>query len=115
MALSTVPITATLVILLSPRRRQASIPFLAGWMLSISVIVLAAGSGTFALRRSLRGEQLTAIAIAGIVLGGALVISAIVAWRRSGHAPPTRKRGYSHLTVVPCLVNGFTPRVGRRW
>src|SRR5215212_11553557 len=23
--------------------------------------------------------------------------------------------GYSHLTVVPCLVNGFTPRVGRRW
>ena len=26
-----------------------------------------------------------------------------------------RKTGYSHLTVVPCLVNGFTPRVGRRW
>jgi hypothetical protein len=26
-----------------------------------------------------------------------------------------RQTGYSHLTVVPCLVNGFTPRVGRRW
>jgi hypothetical protein len=23
--------------------------------------------------------------------------------------------GYSQLIVVPCLVNGFTPRVGRRW
>jgi hypothetical protein len=23
--------------------------------------------------------------------------------------------GYSQLSVVPCLVNGFTPRVGRRW
>jgi hypothetical protein len=23
-------------------------------------------------------------------------------------------RGYSELTVVPCCVNGFTPRVGRR-
>jgi hypothetical protein len=23
--------------------------------------------------------------------------------------------GYSQLTVAPCLVNGFTPRVGRRW
>jgi hypothetical protein len=23
--------------------------------------------------------------------------------------------GYSQLTVVPCLVNGFRPRVGRRW
>jgi hypothetical protein len=23
--------------------------------------------------------------------------------------------GYSQFVVVPCLVNGFTPRVGRRW
>jgi hypothetical protein len=23
--------------------------------------------------------------------------------------------GYSQLSVVPCLVNGFMPRVGRRW
>ena len=23
--------------------------------------------------------------------------------------------GYSQFTVMPCLVNGFTPRVGRRW
>jgi hypothetical protein len=23
--------------------------------------------------------------------------------------------GYSQLSVVPWLVNGFTPRVGRRW
>jgi hypothetical protein len=23
--------------------------------------------------------------------------------------------GYSQLTVAPCLVNGFPPRVGRRW
>jgi hypothetical protein len=26
----------------------------------------------------------------------------------------TEQTGYSQLTVVPCLVNGFTPRVGRR-
>jgi hypothetical protein len=26
-----------------------------------------------------------------------------------------RHRGYSQLSVVPCLVNGFMPRVGRRW
>jgi hypothetical protein len=23
--------------------------------------------------------------------------------------------GYSQLSVVPCVVNGFTPRVGRHW
>ena len=26
-----------------------------------------------------------------------------------------RQSGYSQLTVASCLVNGFTPRVGRRW
>ena len=26
-----------------------------------------------------------------------------------------RLTGYSQFTVMPCLVNGFTPRVGRRW
>jgi Protein of unknown function (DUF3152) len=28
---------------------------------------------------------------------------------------PAKIDGYSQLTVVPCCVNGFTPRVGRRW
>jgi len=28
---------------------------------------------------------------------------------------PDGIEGYSQLTVVPCCVNGFTPRVGRRW
>ena len=115
MALSSVPITATLVILLSPRRRHSSIPFLAGWMLSITVIVLAAASGTFALRRSLRGEQLTAIAIAGIVLGGVLVISAIVAWRRSGHAPHSRKSWLDSLgSLGPLAAFGVGFAMGFR-
>ena len=33
--------------------------------------------------------------------------------RNPNKIPP--EWGYSQLTVVPCLVNGFTPRVGRRW
>ena len=28
---------------------------------------------------------------------------------------PASQTGYSQLTVVPCLVKVFTPRVGRRW
>ncbi len=35
--------------------------------------------------------------------------------RSSRHGEYEAFVGYSHLTVVPCLVNGFTPRVGRRW
>ena len=84
-------------------------------MLSIGVIVLAAASGTFALRRSLRGEQLTAIAIAGIVLGGVLVISAIVAWRRSGHAPPRRKSWLDSLgSLGPLAAFGVGFAMGFR-
>jgi hypothetical protein len=30
-------------------------------------------------------------------------------------APMTALNGYSHLSVVTQRVNGFTPRVGRRW
>jgi hypothetical protein len=115
MALSSVPITATLVILLSPRRRQSSIPFLVGWMLSIGVVVLAAASGTFALRRSLRGEQLTAIAIAGIILGGVLIISAIVAWRRSGHAQTTPRSWLDSLgSLGPLAAFGVGFAMGFR-
>jgi drug/metabolite transporter (DMT)-like permease len=115
MALSSVPITATLVILLSPRRQRSSIPFLVGWMLSIGLVVLAAASGTFALRRSLRGEQLTAIATAGIVLGGVLVILAILAWRRSGHARPTRKSWLDSLgSVGPLAAFGVGFAMGFR-
>jgi Sap, sulfolipid-1-addressing protein len=115
MALSSVPITATLVILLSPRRQQSSIPFLAGWLLSIGLVVLAAAGGTFALRRSLRGEQLTAIAIAGIVLGGMLVVSAIVAWKRSRNAPPSRKTWLNRLgSLGPLAAFGVGFAMGFR-
>jgi hypothetical protein len=91
MALSSVPITATLIILLSPRRKQSSLPFLVGWVLSIGVVVMIAARSTLALRIASRGQQLAAIAIAEIVLGGALVVFAILAWHRSDHAPPTGK------------------------
>ena len=49
MALSSVPIMATIVILLSPRRRGPSLAFLAGWVLTIAVVPLAAASGTLAM------------------------------------------------------------------
>jgi Sap, sulfolipid-1-addressing protein len=93
MAVSSVPITATLIILLSPSRTKSSIPFLAGWVVGISVVVLAAAFGVLALPVS-RRERLTAIAIAEIVVGCALVAFGILTLRRSGRAASDNRKNW---------------------
>ena len=82
MALSSVPIMATLIILLSPQRRRSSLPFLAGWVTSLAVVALAAAAGVLAMPLSRRERGQVADA-AEIVVGAALVIGAILTWRRS--------------------------------
>jgi hypothetical protein len=82
MALSTVPITATLLILLSPRRRQSSLPFLIGWLLGLTAVTVAFAEGALALPISPRRRQATAIAIAELVVGAALIALAVVTWLR---------------------------------
>ena len=96
MALSSVPITATLVILLSPRRRQSSVPFLTGWVLTIAVVALAAAGGALALPGS-RRERLQFAAVTEIVVGAALVVGAIVTLRRSRTRAPKPNRRWEAL------------------
>ncbi len=88
MALSSVPITATIVILLSPQRRRSSLPFLAGWVLTLGVVPLAAAAGILAMPLS-RRERSQFEAATEIVVGAALVIGAILTWRRSQTRGPT--------------------------
>jgi hypothetical protein len=90
MALSSVPITATLIILLSPQRGKSSLPFLAGWVLTIAVVALAAAGGALALPLS-RRERVQFVAAFEIVVGAALILAAIVTWRRSRTRAPRRK------------------------
>ena len=88
MALSSVPVTATIVILLSPQRRRSSLPFLAGWVLTLAVVPLAAAAGILAMPLS-RRERSQFAAATEIVVGVALVIGAILTWRRSQTPAPT--------------------------
>src|SRR5690242_18326046 len=82
MALNTVTITATLLILLSPRRRQSSVPFLIGWLLGLGIGTLAFAEGALALPISPKRKQATAIAIAEGVVGAGLLVVAVVTWLR---------------------------------
>src|SRR3954447_7168081 len=99
-ALSTVPITATILILLSPKRRYSAIPFLIGWVVGMAgVVILAAVGASLLPTRPLRGSQ-RAIAIGQIIVGLAILVVAVVSWRR----PAGARRGNG---------GGWLDRVGR--
>ena len=48
-AVSSVPITATILILLSPKRNRSAIPFLIGWVVGLAAVVVVATVGANAL------------------------------------------------------------------
>jgi hypothetical protein len=114
MALSAVPITATLIILLSPQRRKSSLPFLAGWMLTIAVVALAAAGGALALPLS-RREHLQLATAFEIVVGVALILGAVVLWRRSRTQASTPKTRLEALgSYGPAASFGIAALMGVR-
>ena len=87
-AVSSVPITLTILILLSPKRNRLAIPFLIGWVVGMAVVVGLSALGAAALPiRSLRTSQ-KAIGIAEIIVGAGLLVMAVLTWRRAakGHS-----------------------------
>ncbi|MRG59235.1 hypothetical protein GE115_05035 [Agromyces sp. CFH 90414] len=89
-AISSVPIMATIMILLSPKAARTSLPFLLGWVLGMAALVSVTTISAQAIPspRSDRRPE-TAIGIAEIVVGIALVVLAVIQWRRA-RANPTR-------------------------
>ena len=87
-AVSSVPITLTILILLSPKRNRLAIPFLIGWVVGMAVVVGLSALGAASLPiRSLRTTQ-KAIGIAEIIVGAGLLVMAVLTWRRAakGHS-----------------------------
>ncbi len=89
-ALSSVPITLTILILLSPKRNRLAIPFLIGWVVGMAVVVVVSSIGANALPiRSIRTSQ-KAIGIAEIIVGAGLLVIAVFTWRRAAKGSPKR-------------------------
>jgi Sap, sulfolipid-1-addressing protein len=90
-AVSSVPITATILILLSPRRNRSAIPFLIGWLVGMVgvVVVAAVGASTLPIS-SLRAPQ-KAIGIAQVIVGLAVLVVAVMAGRRAARAPADKR------------------------
>ncbi|HKH08223.1 MAG TPA: GAP family protein [Agromyces sp.] len=89
-AISSVPIMATILILLSPRRSQSAVPFLIGWALGIAVVVSVCTlfAQLIPASRSPRRDE-PAIGLSEILVGLALIVVGIVAWRRARKNPST--------------------------
>jgi hypothetical protein len=86
-ALSSIPIMAAILILLSPNKHRSSVPYLIGWALGIAAVVVAFVVLVAAVGEPPRRGPQVGIAIAQIVIGLALVGFAIVLWRRSAGKP----------------------------
>ncbi|MDN5771832.1 MAG: GAP family protein, partial [Microlunatus sp.] len=88
-ALSSVPITATILILVSPRAGQTAIPFAIGWVVGLALVVIAAAAFGSSLPISTSRDQQTAIGVGEILIGLALLAVAVVLWRRGRHHQTT--------------------------
>ena len=82
-AISTVPIMATILILLSPKRDRSAVPFLVGWVVGMAVVVLIGGYLARLLPIAPTRTPQVAIGTAEIVIGLGVVVIAVVALRRA--------------------------------
>jgi hypothetical protein len=82
-AISSVPITATILILLSPNRNVAALPFLIGSVIGVAGVIVLSAFVSSALPKPPRLRPDLASAAIFIVIGLALVVLGIVNLRRS--------------------------------
>ena len=82
-ALSTVPITAMILILLSPKRSQSALPFLIGWVLGMVAVVVLCALGASAIPTGRGRQPDVALGVVEMLVGMGLILVAVVAWRRS--------------------------------
>ncbi|HEY5848978.1 MAG TPA: GAP family protein [Microlunatus sp.] len=97
-ALSSIPITATIGILLSPNRERSALPFLIGWVLGMAVVVTAGVLSARILPIGPSRAPNVAIGIAEIVVGVLILLLAAYTWHRA--APDQPREASSWLDRV---------------
>jgi Sap, sulfolipid-1-addressing protein len=88
-AISSVPLTVTILILLSPNRGRAALPFLVGWVIGVAAIIILSAAGAAALSQPLRLGRDTVTAVLEIVIGAILMVLAAIYLLRRSHARST--------------------------
>jgi hypothetical protein len=81
-AFSSVPITVTILILLSPKKNQAALPFLVGWIIGAAAVITLSALGAQVIPDLPRRIQQKMIAVLEIVIGVALIVLPLIDLRR---------------------------------
>ncbi|GGE90666.1 GAP family protein [Mycetocola zhadangensis] len=91
-ALSTVPIIATILILLSDAKPLVSIALLIGWACGMAIILTALTIGVALIPAATPARNDTTVGVIRIVLGTALLIYSIGKWRTRSKGPSAAPR-----------------------
>jgi Sap, sulfolipid-1-addressing protein len=120
-AISTVPISLMIVILLSRRRSVAALPFAIGYVFGTAAVVVVAAYASQLLPDPSRRQPVAAVGVLEIILGTGLVVLGIIRARRRPDlgAPPSRLAAIASsmiTTIGPVkalglgLLLGFRPK-----
>jgi hypothetical protein len=104
-AFSSVPLTVTILILLSPNRGRAALPFLIGWVIGVAAVISLSAAGAAALSTPLRRGPDMAVVVLEILIGAALMVLAAIYLRRR---PPASGTGLPRWLAA---VDSFGPVV----
>ncbi len=85
-ALSSVPVMATILILLSDKRSQSALPFLVGWVLGAVIVVSACVIAASSIPQPRPRQSDTTAGVLEIILGAALALLSLHAMFRRGAA-----------------------------
>ena len=89
-AISPVPIIAVILMLLAPRARAASVAFLLGWVVGVTVVVVVVTLVVDPVDSSEPDDPSTFSSVLKLVLGALFLLLALRSWRsrpRAGQAP----------------------------
>jgi Sap, sulfolipid-1-addressing protein len=92
-AVSSVPITVTILILLSPNRNRAALPFLVGWVIGLAAVIVLSTLFASTLPQPRRGPDPATAALL-MVVGVALIVLGIVNLRRDSQSEGTGLPGW---------------------
>jgi threonine/homoserine/homoserine lactone efflux protein len=81
-ALSTVPVTVLLVIMMSPHRRVAAVPYAVGCLIGTMIIVVVASLAAQFLPEPRQRREDEVVAVLELILGTALILVGLRTWRR---------------------------------
>ncbi|HEY2558052.1 MAG TPA: GAP family protein [Diaminobutyricibacter sp.] len=88
-ALSSIPIMATILILLSKNRNRSSIPFLIGWILGIALVLVVLLGIAEVVPATVPKTSQVVLGTLLIIIGVALIALSVINWMRGRRNPST--------------------------